>query len=363
RYPERADTLRPLLEAALQVRAAGRPEMRPLARRAAKQRMLAALAQKGRAAPVSASRAPGIANRFLSLVSRVSRRLRQRPAPLLLRASLVMAVVLVSVLLGGFYQHARQVVVQRTGLLTDVVGTVEYQVQSEGVWRVAGSGLAFGGGWHIRTGKLAAATLRFFDGSATVLGADTDVLVVGLSSQRDGGATMVTLSQQLGETRNEVRPLQDGGSRFEITTPSAVASVHGTVFTIGVAQDGTTTVSVVEGSVGLARDGETEWLRAGQLTSVSPPTPTPPGPEHPAAPTDGREETKERPKQSASNGPAKSTAGPKGTQTGDGQGKPGGQPVHPSHPVHPDVPRHPKQPENPGHPTHPTHPEHPNKQG
>jgi hypothetical protein len=134
-----------------------------------------------------------------------------------------------------------------------------------------------------------------------------------LSSRRDATSRTVILDQLVGQTENRVAEMVDAASRFEVRTPTAVAVVHGTQFAVVVGPDGTTSVSVREGEVGVTIDGMTEVLGAGQFASAWAPTtapePTPTGTPVPTETSDepGRGELAQIPRPSGT--ASASTAG------------------------------------------------------
>ena len=283
-------------------------------------------------------------------------------------AAIALAVVLFAILPGGLLEVGRYDVVARTAVLADVAGVVEVQRSTGGDWRLATPGIALNSGYHVRTGSVSSVTLRFFDGSRTVLSPGTEVSLTELSSRRDGAARTVILNQLVGQTDNQVAEMVDAASRFEIRTPTTVAVVHGTEFSVNVAQDGTTSVSVREGTVGVTIDGTTEVVGAGQFASVGPPTTAP---EPPPTATWVASETREeldkadlaqipRPRGTATStaepgqpdGPTVSAASPSGTPqptptSDEVAADPDGPPdkEHPEHPEHPPQPPHPGLPD------------------
>ena len=78
--------------------------------------------------------------------------------------------------------------------------------------------------------------------------------------------TRLRLNQ--GEIETQVKPVIEGGSRFEIETPSAVAAVRGTMFTLRTAP-GMTDLRVTEGEVSFGPPGQTRRIPAGYSASVS----------------------------------------------------------------------------------------------
>ncbi len=275
RYPEDANSLRPLLEMALQARGLELPEMGSAASGAAKRRMMAALDEK----QLHELRFPlslrGFVARVGSSLSGPGRGEAPLRGTLLVTAAMALALALLTILPGALLEVGRYDVVARTAVLADVAGVVEIQKGPGGDWGRASAGIVLDSGYHVRTGSLSSVSLMFFDGSRTVLSSGTEVSLTELSSRRDGAAKTLILNQLVGQTDNQVAEMVDAASRFEVRTPTTVAVVHGTEFSVNVAQDGTTSVSVREGAVGVTIDGSTEVLGAGQFASVRPPTTAP----------------------------------------------------------------------------------------
>jgi hypothetical protein len=112
--------------------------------------------------------------------------------------------------------------------------------------------------------------LKLFDGSITNLEAKTEITIVQMSAQREGNGKTIVLHQSQGRSRHSVLPSRDSASCFEVKTPTAVAVVRGTEFTIAVDTDGTTQVVVREGSVEVTARETTVEVQPGQMTSVQP---------------------------------------------------------------------------------------------
>src|SRR5688572_12946375 len=82
-------------------------------------------------------------------------------------------------------------------------------------------------GDRVFTGPNGLAKLTFFQGSEVDIEPDSEVMVQEMS-QRPGGASTVGIGQAVGGTISRVASLFNPASRFQITTPSAVAVVRGT---------------------------------------------------------------------------------------------------------------------------------------
>lgn len=108
-------------------------------------------------------------------------------------------------------------------------------------------------------------------GSATIELADNSVIRVSPGSRlrfnrltRYGNGGMVDTRARLedGEVSTRVKPVMDGDTRFEIETPSALAAVRGTAFTLQTDRGGSR-LQVTEGSVDFGPPGRSRRIPAG----------------------------------------------------------------------------------------------------
>jgi len=285
RYPQVAGDLRPLLEVALAISALPRPTASPTTFAAGKRRMLEALAEKKR------HQATPSALRFLftrrgattpSSPSGKSAGLAAWKRGLALPVALaaVLALALFAIGRTGF-QSPPGGAVARAATLDAIRGTVQVSPAGSDAWASAAAGERIQAGDRIRTGPLSAATLVFFDGSATDLLAQAEVAIVQMSSSPGGGRTPgvlthIVLRQTLGQTYSRVQRVPDPASCFEIETPSAITAVRGTEFAVAVEASGATHVTVVAGQVEVTAQKTTVAVLAGQETIVRPQRPPSP---------------------------------------------------------------------------------------
>lgn len=144
----------------------------------------------------------------------------------------------------------------RQAILSSFSGTVEIQIKGSSFWRKATPKLFLKEGDKLRTGARSKATLLFKDGSRTQVAAMTTLSMSNL-------AAPISLEQTSGRTRSKVSKL---GRGFTLRTPTAVCSVRGTEFEVGIDKGGETDLSVFEGVVnGLkTATGESVDVGAGQ---------------------------------------------------------------------------------------------------
>jgi len=104
-------------------------------------------------------------------------------------------------------------------------------------------------GDEIQTGSESSATLRFGDGSMLILRENSDLKLQTLESYGDKDVFNSQLKLKRGRTDNEVNPLKKPGSRFEIHTPSATATVRGTTYRVAAPDPAITITEVLKGKV------------------------------------------------------------------------------------------------------------------
>ena len=109
-------------------------------------------------------------------------------------------------------------------------------------------GQVLGQGTTVRTGADGRASIEWFDGSVTRLDFGTTFTIVTME-RLDGDSKVIEAEQSSGNTYSRVTALTDSASRFDIDTPTATASVQGTIYAVLVNADGSTTIAVIEGSV------------------------------------------------------------------------------------------------------------------
>ena len=229
-----------------------------------------------------------------------------------------------------------------------VQGAVDILVAGSSTWQPVEMDAQIEAGTRVRTGPAASARLVFFDGSTTDLAPDTEISIVQMRSRRQGEGKVIILQQRTGQTYYRVQPLLDADSRFEIETPSAVASVRGTEFALDVGADGATLVVVVEGLVNVKAQEVTISVEAGHGTLARPQQP--PEPARPASTLPARIEALEKPGQPEMSQPPGQTKTPEPPgQTNTPQ--PPGQTKTPEPPGQTKTPQPPgqtKTPEPPG---------------
>jgi hypothetical protein len=165
-------------------------------------------------------------------------------------------------------------IVQRLVVVDVVEGKVEVLVHGRGDPVPLEVGELVRAGDVIRTGSGSLVELRWVrwaGGMRIKIGENTHFRVIRSITNRKTKETNARLGLDLGKIWVRVREALTGKSKFEVETPTVVAAVRGTVFSVAVAEDGTSQVEVLEGEVAVARrDGPGTILTGGSHSHFSP---------------------------------------------------------------------------------------------
>ena len=238
RFPQHADELRPLLEAAIRIRRLPRPVASPAAVEQGKARMLAAL--KGGA--VAARRGHRQAARK---GPRWQWRLALRGA---VAAATVVAVLALALLVRTPVGWFPAQVVPAAAMVAEVQGEVEVCDQVCELWEPAVEGRALLVGDTVRTLETGSALLTYSDGSATEMLPDTEILLVELPGESQGPVLYQARGEarhRLGEGDASAGDARDGD--FEVRSPAFTTVVSDGAFVLRVDEDGATGLSVSSG--------------------------------------------------------------------------------------------------------------------
>jgi hypothetical protein len=153
--------------------------------------------------------------------------------------------------------------------LADVTGLVEVANSAESNdWHFVSAGESLQAGQLIRTYADSTLTLAYYEGSRTLVGPNSELVVAELA--RNGDALQVLLSQRAGMTSNAIVPLRGNGSYFNVDTPSGLVVVHGTSFDVDVTSGGEVLFAVTHGKVQITNDVSEVFLLSGQATTALP---------------------------------------------------------------------------------------------
>ncbi|MBU2954435.1 FecR family protein [Marinobacter sp. F3R08] len=112
------------------------------------------------------------------------------------------------------------------------------------------------------------ATIELADGSEVRVSPDSRLIFNRLTQYGKAGMVDTRLRLDRGAIDTRVKPVMEGGARFEIETPSAVAAVRGTAFSLQTSPEGTH-LQVTEGNVDFGAPGKTRRIPAGFSASLS----------------------------------------------------------------------------------------------
>ncbi|HEV2250041.1 MAG TPA: response regulator, partial [Candidatus Limnocylindria bacterium] len=152
------------------------------------------------------------------------------------------------------------------GQLTVFDGSVQLR-PAGGTYAVASNGAFIGQGDSIRTAAGGHAALSFFDRSIVVLEPNTELTLVSLSTT-DRENVSVVMQQTDGKTWHVIDHPLPASARYEVITPTADASVHGTAFQVTVSAQGSDIVTT-DGVVTVRGSGQTVAVGADQMTTVA----------------------------------------------------------------------------------------------
>ncbi len=153
--------------------------------------------------------------------------------------------------------------------LHQLSGIVEVKT-ADGEWTAVTANTHLAAGARIRTGSLSSAALTFYDGSHAHLGPNAELSLDEIHALLPGeGFRTIVLTQWAGASDHEVEIRHDGGSRYEVKTPTGAGLARGTQFRVNVQPDGRASYTVTEGKVDVNNQGRTVSLVAGQTTQFT----------------------------------------------------------------------------------------------
>lgn len=112
------------------------------------------------------------------------------------------------------------------------------------------------------------ATIELADGSEVRLSPNSRLIFNRLTQYGKAGMVDTRLRLDRGEIHTRVKPVMEGGARFEIETPSAIAAVRGTAFALQASPEGTS-LQVTEGDVDFGAPGKVRRIPAGFGATLS----------------------------------------------------------------------------------------------
>ena len=144
----------------------------------------------------------------------------------------------------------------------EVRGDVE--VIGEGGSRPALPGLRLKRRDRLRTGPDANLLLQFSDGTRLLLAAASEAELRRLEGYGDGEVSDARVEMKRGRAESSANPRNLSGTRFEISTPSALTAVRGTGFRVALTDNGQRSrIEVTEGEVQVSGAGQSRRLTGG----------------------------------------------------------------------------------------------------
>lgn len=147
------------------------------------------------------------------------------------------------------------VIVQRIAKADKVSGTVEVRRANKGEWKELSQKGLIKTGDVVRTGPDGQAEFKWADGTRWKVMPSTEIVVkkstYNMVKKADQSQLMLTSGKVFIRIIKALKP----ASQFEVETPTAVAAVRGTIFSVEV-KNGKTEVAVFKGKVKVSSDGE-----------------------------------------------------------------------------------------------------------
>lgn len=141
-------------------------------------------------------------------------------------------------------------------LVLSVTGEVKLQTSKDKPLTIITTKQLVNIGDTVITGENGSTLIQFADNSSLLVQKNSRVIFNTLSAYGQSGMVDTQIRLQQGRVETAVKPLRGSISRFEITTPAAVAAVRGTSFRVAYEETQETMASeVVKGSINVAAQG------------------------------------------------------------------------------------------------------------
>ena len=149
-------------------------------------------------------------------------------------------------------------------LATDVRGQVERTPARSTRSEALRSGTSLRIGDRIRTDADSSVTLEFADGSRLLVHDESELTLDTMSAYGETGMVDTQVRLRGGRGESDVLPAQGPATRYQITTPAAVAAVRGTSFRVSVdTPSGTSRSEALDGEIAVQGGGLTRIVPAG----------------------------------------------------------------------------------------------------
>lgn len=134
--------------------------------------------------------------------------------------------------------------------ITRLEGTVSILRNGAAEWRAAKPSTPLGVGDQVYTREESFAEIRYSIGTVMRMDEKTKITIAASSEQT------IKTRNGLGDVWVNMKKLLTKGKEFEVTTPTAVAAIRGTVFQMSSASDSSASVSVYDGNVAVGPSDE-----------------------------------------------------------------------------------------------------------
>jgi len=149
-------------------------------------------------------------------------------------------------------------------LVLSVTGQVNLQTSNNKTLKVLTTKQLVNIGDTVITGENGSALIQFADNSSLLVLKNSRVVFNTLSVYGQSGMVDTQIRLQQGRVETAVKPLRGSISRYEITTPAAVAAVRGTAFRVAYEETQETMANeVVKGSINVAAQGTEQPVNKG----------------------------------------------------------------------------------------------------
>jgi len=184
------------------------------------------------------------------------------------KAAVLMICSFVILLFVGTMLIQSLMVMQRVAAVSEARGRILIKPLGAETFAPLGGAERVKAGDVIQTGADGGLTLNWIDDSRLRIGPNSVVEVLRCQFNQARRTEQYLFRLTVGQVWVRVLQALTQQDKFEIRTPTATAAVRGTVFSVAVAPDGGTTVSVLKGKVTLTGDGQEKSVNEGQQASA-----------------------------------------------------------------------------------------------
>ncbi len=147
--------------------------------------------------------------------------------------------------------------------LKEIIGKVQVRREASSRWRPARPGMRIQQGWGVRTYVESSVKLLFQTGSVVKIGEKSAVTISEAVVDQAGKSSGTSVNMLTGKLWSNVKKLASKKSKFEVETPTAVASIRGTRFGV-YATKNKTAVDVHSGNVRVRPRGSDNFVDVGK---------------------------------------------------------------------------------------------------